>query len=140
MSDSARRPARCEPGNDSERTVRFQAVIQVDADDDHLIEDGGGRLHMDDAFLHGPGGEAGSIDAGFDGDGQVLMPGDFPVRGGRLVKEGGSDGAGARAEDRVYKGADGSGIGKGARGGDAFERIADAAAALQDRRRRSRRG
>jgi len=64
----------------------------VQADGEHVFEDVGWRLNVEDVCLDRPWSEALRFDAFLDGDGHVLMPGNFPVGAGDFVEEDAADG------------------------------------------------
>lgn len=76
---------------DAQGAVVGSAVVEVETDGQHLLEDLHGGLDVDDALFFRPGPPALDVDALLDGQAQVLVPGDFPVTVRGLVKE---DGAG----------------------------------------------
>lgn len=92
--------ARCVgTGHDEQRAVGFIAVIQVQADGEHIGEHAHGRADVMDAGLDGPRAEAGNIDSFAHCDGGVSVPGDIPVRGSVFVKEERARDEGGWAED-----------------------------------------
>src|SRR5690606_37425396 len=64
-----------------------RAVIEVKAQRDHPCQQSGGRLHVGNAVLHRPWAEASHVASLLHGDGEILMPGDFPICAGRLIEE-----------------------------------------------------
>jgi hypothetical protein len=71
----------------AERAVVFIAVVQVQPDRDHPLQDFDRRLNVRHAILNALGTEPLHIRLGAHGDGQVLVPGHWPVGVGRLGEE-----------------------------------------------------
>src|SRR5688572_32842266 len=84
----------------------------MDADRKHVLENRLRRLNMHDAGFGGPGAESRNVDALADGDGKVLVPGNFPVGVGRLVEEQAANSERGGAEDRAGKVVDGGRVGE----------------------------
>jgi hypothetical protein len=93
----------------------------MDADGDHLFKDFLRSVDVRDAFLDGPGSEAGCVDALAKGDGEVLVPGHFPVGAWAFVEENSAHRAagsfksyrGELPGESVCEGLSGVGEGKG---------------------------
>jgi hypothetical protein len=86
-------------GGDEEGGVVLAGVVEVEAEGEHPLQNLERRDDVVDAGFVRPVGEAGSVDAGADGDGAVLMPAQRPVPLGRFLEEDGSDWAGGGAEE-----------------------------------------
>src|SRR6476619_5698329 len=93
-----------------QRTVLFATVVEVKADREDIPEDLHGGLHVNHVLFDGPRSKARNIDALTDGYGEVLMPGDLPIRTGSLVEQNASHSDGAFAEDGVNEGPNGGGL------------------------------
>lgn len=105
--------------------VVLGAGINVNAERNHTREHGGGRLHMGDSVLGGPGTEARGVRFVGHGNGQVLVPGDVPVGGRGLVEKNGADRARSVSESGVCYWERGGAGGKGAHRRAATEQIAE---------------
>src|SRR5438309_688510 len=84
----------------SEPTPTGAAVVEVDPERHHLLEHPDRRPDMDDPRLDRPGTIARRLDPIPDRDGQVLVPGDAPVRPVGLVEQEPPHRERPRAEDR----------------------------------------
>jgi hypothetical protein len=91
-------------GEEADGAVVAEAVVEVEAEGEHGFEDVARGLDVGDAFFEGPGSVAGKVVAGVDGDGEILVPGDFPVGAGEFVEKDAADGEGMRAEVRGDEG------------------------------------
>lgn len=74
-------------GEDSQGAVLRGGVVEVEAEGDHLHENGDGGLDVRNAVLDRPRSEAGDVPPLLDGEGEVLMPGDLPVGVRCLVED-----------------------------------------------------
>ena len=61
-------------GKDAKRPIVVAAIVKVESDGEHALEDIDRRLDMDNAGLHRPGAEPRHIDAIAHGDGAILVP------------------------------------------------------------------
>ena len=91
-------------GKDTDRSVVDPAIVDVDADSDHPLEHWNGRLHMLNSAFHTPGTEASDLASSPNGNCEVLVPGDLPVRPGRLVEKKSANGETARAQNASRRG------------------------------------
>lgn len=74
-------------GNHAKRAVVFFAIVQVDTDREHLLQNCRRRTNMDDICFARPWAPALDVKLFANGDHTVLMPGDLPIRFWILVKE-----------------------------------------------------
>src|SRR5947209_7942575 len=73
--------------DDPNRTVVSRTRVEMQTESKHLLEDSGRRLYMRNTGFLGPRSVASHIDPPLRGDGEILMPDNFPVRVRRLVEE-----------------------------------------------------
>ena len=85
---------------DAERAVVGAAVVEMHPYGHHALKHRDWWLHVVNSCLDAPGAIALDLTTSPDGDGEILMPRDLPVRGGRLVEQQGPNGKGIRTEDR----------------------------------------
>ena len=78
---------RVRPGKHAQRPVVWARIIQVQAQSHYLRQGGGGREGVGDASLDRPRTPFGHLTAFTKRKRCVLVPGDEPVPGGRLVEE-----------------------------------------------------
>ena len=99
-------------GDHSQRAVFCVAWVKVQADGEHVFEDAGGRLDMEDVCFDRPRTEAFGFDAFLNGDHYVLVPGNFPVGIRDFVEEDAADGEGFCAENWLDQRANRGGVGE----------------------------
>lgn len=87
----------------SHRAILDGTWIEMEANSEHVLENVGRRLDVRHTTLLRPWPVARDVDAGFRGDGEVLVPNDSPVRVGRLVEEERADGEAGLAENSRSK-------------------------------------
>lgn len=90
---------------DLQWAITRTALIQVQPQGKHLLEHLNGRLNMRDPVLNGPCGEASDLDFLLNGDREILMPGNLPIRFRRLVKENAPHDQRVHAEHSLDQGA-----------------------------------
>ena len=78
----------------------------MDPDGKHRLQNRDWRLDVEDPRLDRPWTKARSISLFLHGDGQVLMPWDFPVGLGRLVKQQAPNREGFGGQNRFYQRSD----------------------------------
>lgn len=105
--------------DDANRPVAWSTGIEMNAHREHVLEHCDRRLNVGDARLLRPGPEARHFDPLPRGNGEVLMPHDFPVRGWGLVEEDGPDREARVAQNGSRTRASG---GRRCQGPDAFVR------------------
>lgn len=86
-------------GDELDGAIVGRGGIEMKAEDDHLLEHGGGGIGMEDTFLDGKGAKAWDVEAAADGDADVLVPGHVPIDFADLVEEDGADGEAIGTED-----------------------------------------
>lgn len=80
---------------------------------------------MEDFRLDGPWAEADCVNLLLHGDGQVLMPGDLPIRPGDLVEEDAAHGKEQKSKNWLHQSAEQFGMGQRAYLGRYIQEIAD---------------
>jgi hypothetical protein len=73
--------------NRAQGAVLEVVFVEVNANCQHPFENGSWRLNVVYTVFDGPRTEAGMFDAAGHCDGQILVPGDLPVRFGSFVEE-----------------------------------------------------
>ncbi|MCD6048647.1 MAG: hypothetical protein K0Q55_50 [Verrucomicrobia bacterium] len=73
--------------NDSQRSIILTAVIQMESQRNHFVQDTGRWMHMRHSLLLRPATEAGNFCAFTHRDGGVLMPRNLPIRCCHFVKK-----------------------------------------------------
>jgi len=91
-------------GEDAQGSVLGGAVIEMESEGEHLIEQRGGWLNVDDAFFDRPAGEARDFSSFLDADAEVLMPGDAPVGVLVFVEKEAANGEGGGPEELEEEG------------------------------------
>ena len=92
---------RMRTGDYAQGAIGRIAIVEVQTERDHSLQDLGRRLHMRDAVLDGPLVEPWRFLALPDSDGQILMPTRFPFRAGDLVEEDRLDRKSGCVEDSI---------------------------------------
>src|SRR6202040_2383285 len=94
--------------NHAQRTVITFAFVQMKPDGEHASHDLARRLHVEDSSLHRPRTKSVNVLALTDGNRQVLMPNDFPVRCSSLIEENPPNRETFGAKDSLHDFADGT--------------------------------
>jgi hypothetical protein len=74
-------------GQNLERAVVLAAIIKMDPNGKHSFQNFNGWLNVQNAFLDGPGTEAGEVDSLFNGNHLVLVRGHRPISFGCLIEK-----------------------------------------------------
>lgn len=93
-------------GDHTQGAVVFGAVIKMDTDGQHLLKDRNRRLDMGYTIFDGPWAEARCVDALFDRDCLILVPGHLPVRVLGFVEIDGAHSKSAAPKYRINKTSD----------------------------------
>jgi hypothetical protein len=96
------------------------------ANREHLLQNGGRRLDMQDILLGRPGPEAFYLNPFLNGDSYILMPWDLPVGLRDLVKKNASDGKSLLSKNRFYQSPSRYRAGKGTNFGTNIQEISNA--------------
>lgn len=84
----------------AEGTVAGRRIVEVQAYRENVLQQRHRRLDVDHTLFDRPRTEAVEIAPLTDRDGEILMPGDFPVGSRRLIENGELGGPGVVAEQR----------------------------------------
>src|SRR5690242_20221240 len=99
-------------GNHTQRSVITPTFVQMKSDGEHASHNFARRLHVHDSRLRRPRTKSFNVLALADGNRQVLMPSDLPVRCSRLIEENSPNRETFGSKDSLHDFADGTRCGK----------------------------